>query len=94
MQAFYRTIRRERFETYTPMVETRAAIWEAMDRYAEYHPDCASWALKARLHQEIAARFDPVIFPHSPFFFEMGLRPAESGIVLLLFKNWINVRVS
>ncbi len=35
--------------------------------------------LKARLQEIIAERFEPVIFPHSPFYFEMGITPA---------KNW------
>lgn len=56
----------------------REAVWAAMDRFAADHPDTAPVLLKARLHEEIAARCEPAIFPHSPFFFEMGMRPAEN----------------
>ena len=56
----------------------RQAILTAMDEYAAAHPDCHPSLLKARLHEEMAARFEPVLFPHSPFFFEMGLRFAEN----------------
>ncbi len=50
------------------------AIWREMDRYAAEHPACPALLLKARLHEVIAERFEPVLFAHSPFYFEMGLR--------------------
>ena len=56
----------------------RREILAAMDAYAEANPDEHPSLLKARLHEEMAERFDPVIFPHSPFFYEMGLRFAEN----------------
>lgn len=56
----------------------RREILAAMDAYADAHPDCHPALLKARLHEEIAERFEPVLFPHSPFFFEMGVRFAEN----------------
>jgi hypothetical protein len=58
--------------------QVRQAILAAMDDYAATHPDCHPSLLKARLHEEMAARFEPALFPHSPFFFEMGLRFAEN----------------
>lgn len=54
------------------------AVWQTMDAFAAEHPDCAAVLLKAQLHEEIARQLEPVIFPHSPFFFEMNLRPAEN----------------
>ena len=56
----------------------RRQILAAMDAYATGHPDEHPSLLKARLHEEMAERFVPVIFSHSPFFFEMGLRFAEN----------------
>ena len=56
----------------------RREIVAAMDAYAAAHPDEHPSLLKARLHEEIAERFVPVLFPHSPFFFEMGVRLAEN----------------
>lgn len=58
--------------------QLRTDIIAAMDAYAAEHPDYHPSLLKARLLEEMAERFVPVIFPHSPFFFEMGLRYAES----------------
>jgi pyruvate-formate lyase len=56
----------------------RREILATMDAYAAAHPDEHPSLLKARLHEEMAAQFEPVLFPHSPFFFEMGLRFAEN----------------
>jgi trans-4-hydroxy-L-proline dehydratase len=52
-----------------------AAIWQEMDRFVAEHPHEPAALLKARLHEVIAERFTPRLFPHSPFYFEMGLRP-------------------
>ncbi len=59
-------------------VERRDAIFEAMDAYEAVHPEVHPYLLKARLQEEIARHCEPVIFHHSPFFFELGVRPAES----------------
>jgi len=56
----------------------REEIWAVMTAYVAAHPDEHPSLLKARLHEEMAERFEPVLFPHSPFFFEMGLRAAEN----------------
>jgi|GEM_PF-6889172 len=61
--------------SYADCVE---AIWETMDRFAAEHSNCSGVTLKAQLHEEIARQFEPVIFPHSPFFFEMELRASET----------------
>lgn len=70
----YRAANREHF----PNLPLRRAILATMDEYLLAHPDCHPSLLKARLHEEMAERFEPVIFPHSPFFFEMGLRCSEN----------------
>jgi formate C-acetyltransferase len=49
-------------------------IWQEMDLWADEHPNTPACLLKARLHEVIAERFEPVLFRHSPFYFEMGLR--------------------
>jgi trans-4-hydroxy-L-proline dehydratase len=55
-----------------------AAIWQEMDTYTSAHPAEPAVLLKARLHEVIAERCQPVIFPHSPFFWEIGLRAAPN----------------
>ena len=53
-------------------------IRDEMDRFEQDHADCPPALLKARLHEEIAARCEPVIFPHSPFYYEIGLKASEN----------------
>jgi formate C-acetyltransferase len=77
LTAYYGTLRRARPEP--PEVAARqATIRQAMDAYLAAHPEEPAVALKARLHEAIAETFEPVLFRHSPFFWEMGLRPAEN----------------
>ncbi len=78
MAAFYDPLRHSRIEENAAFLARRDAIWGAMDAYAQANPDCPPPLLKTRLHEEIAEQFEPVIFPQSPFFFEMGLRAAEN----------------
>lgn len=42
------------------------------------NPQAPSALLKSRLHTLMAEHFEPVIFAGNPFFFEMGLREANS----------------
>lgn len=56
----------------------RRRIIDAMDSYLKEHPDEHPSLIKTRLHEAMAENFEPVIFSHSPFFFEMGLRFAEN----------------
>jgi formate C-acetyltransferase len=56
----------------------RDAIVQKMDSYAEHHPCASAATLKSVLHETIAERFEPVIFPQSPFFYEMGVRWAAN----------------
>ena len=77
LQAFYRTA--SWLNGHTPFyVDLNDAIRASMDRFAQDNPDCPAVLLKARLHEEIAAQCEPVIFPHSPFYYEIGLKASEN----------------
>jgi trans-4-hydroxy-L-proline dehydratase len=78
LRAYYRPLRQGVFGTHAPMLRVRDAVWGEMDAFAAAHPTAAPWTLKARLHTLIAERFEPVLFANSPFYYEMGLRPAEN----------------
>ena len=65
-------------KTPEPIQQKSSEIIGAMDNFVASHPNCHPSLIKARLHEEIADRFEPVIFLNSPFFFEMGLRGAEN----------------
>ncbi len=54
----------------------RREVAEAMERFAKGNPAAHPALMKARLHEEISERFEPVVLAHSPFFFEMGVRPS------------------
>mgnify|MGYP001495173265 CR=1 FL=1 len=49
-----------------------------LDRYAAAHPDLSALRLKTAQISILADRFTPVVFRHSPFPSEMGLKYAES----------------
>jgi formate C-acetyltransferase len=53
-------------------------IGALMDDFQAKNPGISPYLLKATLHETIADEFEPVLFPHSPFYFEMGVKPAES----------------
>jgi len=78
MKTFYEKLsfRNQRERPATRRIRTE--IWRRMDRFDKANPGLHPCLLKARLHEEIAERFEPVIFPASPFYFETGLRPAEN----------------
>lgn len=82
LAAYYRTLAWSPMQTGMDVPEglrkASQAIWDTMDRYAAAHPDDPPCSLKARLHEEIADQFQPVLFRHTPFFWEMGLRPAQN----------------
>ena len=78
LETYYTPLRRDRLDNNSAYAGRRDRIFAAMDAYETAHPDTHPYVLKARLHEEIAQQFEPVVFRHSPFFFEMGVRPAES----------------
>lgn len=58
--------------------KTPSPLWAVMDRRAGEHPGAAPAELKAIQYEVIAENFTPFLFRHTPFFFEMGLKPAEA----------------
>jgi pyruvate-formate lyase len=78
LTAYYAPLYHDGIARNVDFVRRRDAIWAAMDAFIAAHPDTPACLLKARLHEEIAERCAPVLFRHSPFFFEMGVRAAES----------------
>lgn len=94
MARHYDPLRLRNFPSGGFLSPEHRAIWSAMDCYAAANPDCSPVLLKARLHEEIAAQFQPVLFPHSPFFFEMGLRYSENwgNCHALVVGSWLEQR--
>lgn len=79
MREFYSKIRRgdiiagnEKFN------RLNSSIRSAMDKFYDENQNIHPYLLKAALYEEIEKQFEPVIFKNSPFFFEMGVRCAES----------------
>lgn len=58
--------------------KTPSPLWAEMDRRAQVLPGASAVELKAIQYEVIAERFVPHLFRHTPFFFEMGLKPAEA----------------
>lgn len=53
-------------------------IENEMDRFVQNNPDTDPNLIKAKLHETIADKFEPVIFSRSPFFYEMGVKHSFS----------------
>lgn len=77
MAQYYAPRRVARLAENAEHMARRARVFAELDAYAEAHPDLPAVLLKARCHEVLAENFAPAVFRHSPFFFEMGLRPAE-----------------
>ncbi len=58
--------------------ELSLRIQNIMDDYHTRNPEADAIKLKNKFYETVKEEFDPVIFPHSPFFFEMGTRPADN----------------
>ena len=43
-----------------------------MDDFAAAHPAASVYALRGRIYDLVAEQFRPVLFPHSPFYAELG----------------------
>lgn len=64
-----------------------------MDDFAEKHPDYSAMQLKAAQYEIIAEHFTPVVFRHTPFFSETGLKLAEyDGHSSLSSGGWLLCR--
>ncbi|MEN6343808.1 MAG: pyruvate formate lyase family protein [Armatimonadia bacterium] len=74
LRSYYHVHRDENPEAYDKARE----ICRAMDEFDEQNPGLSPYLLKATLHETIAERFVPAIFPHSPFYWEMGTKPGRS----------------
>ncbi len=59
--------------SYSDILHRIEAVFTAEQKS---EPEKPAVLQKARLHELIADEFEPVIFPHSPFYFEMGVKPA------------------
>lgn len=79
-------------------LELRQRINENMEAFATAHPDVRPIIMKAKLHEEIAAQCRPTIFRHSPFFFEIDVKPSESWGCAGAFhetpSSWLRARNS
>ncbi len=90
MRKYYGSVRYGRLETNQDYLDRKKSIWDEMDHYLHRYPDCDPCLLKARFHEVVAEQFEPVIFPASPFYFEMGLRPAENwGVLWGCVAEWM-----
>ena len=70
-------------------------IFEEMDAFYKENPDTPTTLLKSRLHRLMAKYFEPVIFEQNPFFFEMGMREADSwGLSDINPGMWLKKRIS
>ncbi|MFZ2655386.1 MAG: pyruvate formate lyase family protein [Victivallales bacterium] len=58
--------------------EVSHEIEKEMDEFVLKNPDTDPNLIKATLHETIAEKFEPVIFSHSPFYYEMGVKHAFS----------------
>ena len=78
LTAYYRTLPGNFAEAVagTPYAELFQRIDALMTADEAARPDTPAVLLKARLHERIADLFEPVLFRHSPFYFEMGIKPA------------------
>lgn len=65
-------------DAWAQFLSIRQNITDGMDAFLRAHPDMPSVLLKSRLHTLMAEHFEPVVFGGNPFFFEMGLREAQS----------------
>lgn len=78
MTHYYTSLNATRIEANTAYQMRKNEVWRVMDDYDLANPGLSGGLLKARLHEEIAEKFEPVIFRHTPFFFEMGVRFSEN----------------
>ena len=80
MISYYKTLR---FDTLKETIleadrVAREKVINSMEELVRNRPDLSAVTLKAYLQEYIADNFNPVIFPDSPFFFEMGMRFSEN----------------
>ena len=65
-------------------------LWDVMDDCASTQPELNAVQMKVLQYETIADNFKPVIFKHSPFYSEMGVKVAESnGVPSLSAGGWL-----
>ena len=55
-----------------------AKVAADMERFMSENPKATPLQQKSQLHASVAEHFEPIVFKGSPFFYEMGVRPAAS----------------
>ncbi len=69
------------------------SLFRRLDRFADSHSEATAMELKAVQYEMIAEEFVPVLFRHSPFYSEMGVKAAEyDGIPGLGAGGWLFLR--
>lgn len=72
--------------------KTIEPFYQKMDELAAEHPDWSAMEFKTAQTELLADWFTPVLFPHSPFPSEMGLKPAENYGNNSAGRNWMMMR--
>ena len=81
MEDYYKTKRPKNLADGTPdwsNFEISHEVERTMDEFVLKNPDTDPNLIKAKLHETIAEKFEPVIFTHSPFYYEMGVKHSYS----------------
>ena len=65
-----------------------AKIESDAERFESENKGISSVLMKSKIHELVAEHFEPVIFKNSPFFFEMGVRPAKIGAFWAHVAQW------
>ncbi|MBT3286914.1 MAG: hypothetical protein HN380_06165 [Victivallales bacterium] len=77
MTRYYEPRRMDRLAKNEEHMALRQRLFAELDDVAAAQPELPAVLLKARNLEILAESFQPAVFRHSPFFFEMGIRPAE-----------------
>ena len=68
----------------------RDEILEEVEEFYSNNKNASTAKLKSRLHKVIAEKCEPMIFPECPFYYEIGMRKANSwGRCTIAPSNWI-----
>lgn len=81
MEKYYSGKRPKNLEDGTPDWSNFKISYEIereMDEFVLKNPDTDPNLIKAKLHETIAEKFEPVIFSRSPFYYEMGVKHSYS----------------
>ncbi len=73
---YYDTIRE--VEKNEGFITLRDRLFAEMDAYKKENPDMPMVLLRSVLYEKLAESFTPVLLPHCPFYFELGIRDART----------------